>query len=362
MIDGSMWEGGRLVIPGVAAFAAGVGATWGVRGLARRLGIVNKPNPLVPQHTKPIAYLGGVGLGIGAACGMLAMTLSSRGGMDGIGVPPLTIAVPAVLFLVLGAVDDLVAFEPSRKFLLQSVIAGLAVALGLWSPLTGIELVDRVLAWFWIVTLVNAFNVTDVCDGLLGSLSAVMFGFIGLAYPALAPVCIVLLASCCGFLVFNKPPATIFLGDAGSHLLGALAAALTIAGARVSQVDSVSHLLAAVLLVGVPLFELAFLVVVRTRKGLAWWRGSPDHFSLRMQAGGLSRLRTDLIACLVAAALGAAAFGVHRIGVAWQGAIAVLVVVLAVVAARVLLRWEVKRTVLPGLATSTAGSSDQHSA
>lgn len=343
MMEGATWESLRPAVPGVVAFAAGTGATWMVRGLARRYGIVNKPNPLVPQHTKPIAYLGGVGLAIGAACGAGALHVFTPGAMENADMPLLSLALPAVLFLALGVVDDLIAFAPARKFVLQALVAVLAVALGLWSPLTGVEIIDRGIAWLWIVTLVNAFNLTDVCDGLLGSLSAVSFAFIGLSQPALAPMCVVLIASCCGFLVYNRPPASIFMGDAGSHLLGFAAAALTLAGAKAAHIGVLSNGMIEILLVGVPMFELVFLIVIRTRKGLAWWRGSPDHFSLRMQAGGMTRLRTDLIACGAAALLGGGALAVQRVGLAGQVAVAIGAIALSLVAARLLLRWEVKR-------------------
>lgn len=344
----------RLVVPGAVALATGTVATWLVRAAARRLGIVNQPNPLVPQHTRPVAYLGGVGVGIGVACGLLALHAMFPSALPALGLPIVSILIPSALYLILGVADDLIAFSPARKFVLQAFVAALAVVLGAWSPLTGLDLVDRAAAWFWIMTLVNAFNLTDVCDGLLGSLSAVIFAFIALQYPTVASSAVVLAASCCGFLVFNKPPATIFLGDAGSHLLGAFAAFLILAGIRQSSADAVARLLPAMLLVGVPLFELAFLTVVRTRKGLAWWRGSPDHFSLRLQAGGFTRLQTDQIACAVAAAFGGTALAVPGSSPLVRTVILALMVAVALLAARQLLRWEVKPKAKPN---RTAGDA-----
>lgn len=350
----------RYLVPGLVALGIGIVATWGVRSFARRHGIVNKPNPIVPQHTRPVAYLGGVGLGVGAAGGLVAMYLIDRADLAAMGVSLGALCVPALLYLALGVYDDLVALPPARKFVFQACLALLAVVLGAWSPFTGVGLVDRVFSWFWIVTLVNAFNLTDVCDGLVGSLSAVMFGIIGLAYPPLGPVCVVLVAACCGFLVFNKPPATIFMGDAGSHLLGYLAATLTLAGIGSARLGPLSGTLAAVLLVGVPLFELAFLVIVRTRKGLAWWRGSPDHFSLRLQAGGMNRWQTDFIACAAAAAMGGAALGLPRVHVVGHLVVAGAALALGVMAGRILLRWEVKRPVPVSVVPGPPGAEAPH--
>ena len=330
------------IIPAVTALIGATVGTLAVRTFARRFNIVNKPNPIVPQHTRPVAYLGGVGLAIGAASGMVALFLTGQGDKVLAVFPIASSVIPAFLFLALGVVDDLVTFKPAKKFVLQAGVAALAVGLGLWCPLTGIAIVDRALCWFWIVTLVNAFNFTDVCDGLLGSLSAVMFAFIAVAFPAVAPVAIVFAAASVGFLVFNKPPATIFLGDAGSHLLGFVAAALTLVGASDASTEPVSRLIAPLFLVSVPLFELTFLTVVRIRKGLAWWRGSPDHFSLRLQAGGFSRLQTDTIACMFAAAFGAAALMLPQASAAGRWAFVAAGVVVCLIAAKTLLRWEVK--------------------
>lgn len=336
----------RMLAASAAALVGGIAGTWTVRAIARRFGIVNKPNPIVPQHTRPVAYLGGVGAGIGIACGALALWLLPRsaaetGSTTG-AFSALAVAGPGLLFLILGVWDDLVAFKPAPKFLLQACVAALAVGLGAWHPLTGIGIVDRVIAWFWITTLVNAFNFTDVCDGLLGSLSVVMFVAIGLTHPELGPLAFVVAAACAGFLVFNRPPATIFLGDAGSHLLGFLAAVLTLAGMRMVKVGELGLVFQAGLLVAVPAFELTFLTIVRIRKGLAWWRGSPDHFSLRLQAGGFSRGQTDLIACTFAAAFAGGAYLVPTVGTTGRVALAAGALALSLVGAAFLLRWEVK--------------------
>jgi UDP-GlcNAc:undecaprenyl-phosphate/decaprenyl-phosphate GlcNAc-1-phosphate transferase len=336
----------KLAIPAAAALAGGALGTVLVRALALRLGIVNAPNPIVPQHTKPVAYLGGVGVGIGAACGALALWLAPRLTGDAapwpLPFPAYALALPAALFLALGVWDDIVAFRPATKFVLQAVIAALAVALGLWCPVTGIGPADRFIAWFWLVALVNAFNFTDVCDGLLGSLGAVMFIFIAIAYPPTASVAAVAAAACLGFLLFNKPPATIFLGDAGSHLLGFLAAALTLAGATLSSAEPITRWLQPALLLAVPLFEITFLTIIRVRKGLPWWRGSPDHFSLRLQAGGFTRAQTDLIACTFAAAFAGAALSLPHLTTPARLAVVAASVFAALLAAKALLRWEVK--------------------
>ena len=324
----------RIALSVAAAALGGLVGTAAVRMLALRLGIVNHPNPLVPQHTRPIAYLGGVGVALGVGSGLGLFSL--LGGA----IPGIEFVLPALLYLALGVVDDLKTLAPWRKFVIQALIAVLAVGLGCIAPLTGIWIVDAAASWLWIVTLVNAFNLTDVCDGLLASLSAVMFGALALLNASAAPVALVITAASLGFLVLNRPPARIFLGDAGSHLLGFMAAALTLGAAlRAAPIPAMAG---GVLLMAVPLFELIFLIVVRTRAGRPWWKGSSDHFSLRLQAAGLSRVAVDLIACLAAAIGCSAGLALPRL----PGAVAVMVVggvvVSAFGAAAVLLRMDRK--------------------
>jgi UDP-GlcNAc:undecaprenyl-phosphate GlcNAc-1-phosphate transferase len=321
---------------------AGVASTWATRRFAVAHGIVNHPNPLVPQHHRPVAYLGGVAVFLALAA-TLALVAFARhlGWIEVSGIISLRYALPATMFLVLGVVDDLRVLSPATKFAAQVLIAALAASLGLAYEFTGVRLIDAGASAFLVLTLVNAFNLTDVCDGLVGAISVVLFAA-ALTACADGDVTVIagVLGACAGFLVFNGPPASIFLGDAGSHLLGFLAAAalLSLPTAGQGAATDVARLL---LLAGVPLFELALLIAVRTQKGIAWWRGSPDHFALRLQARGLSRAQTDLLACAAAAVLAAAGLKLPSLG-GPQRALVVGVALLAMALSwRALLWWEV---------------------
>ena len=307
-----------------SAAAAAIASTWVARSLALRLGFVSHPNPIVPQHTEPVAYLGGAGIAV-------AIVIASLSGAKTI--VPLFIWLPALLFLALGVADDLRPFSAAKKLLLQSAVAMLAVILGFRADVSGIAILDAFAAFLWIIALVNAVNVTDVCDGLVAGVSVPLFLALALLNPARAPLALAVAGACVGFLFFNRPPATIFLGDGGSHLLGFLAATLTPLSGRSFP--------AALLVMGVFLFELLFLVFVRTRKGLRWWLGSRDHFALRLQAAGLSKVQTDLVA--IAAGIGVAAMAVAAAEAEPHVKIALLALaaIFALIAGRLLLRWEV---------------------
>jgi UDP-GlcNAc:undecaprenyl-phosphate GlcNAc-1-phosphate transferase len=310
------------------AAVASIASTWAARAIALRLGFVSHPNPIVPQHTTPVAYLGGAGLAVAIAVAVVAGML--RGASVTV---PLFLWLPGVLFLLLGVVDDLRPFSAGRKLVLQSAVAALAVLLGFRADISGIAIVDAIAAFLWIIALVNAVNVTDVCDGLVAGISIPLFLALALLNPARAPLALAVTGACIGFLFFNRPPATIFLGDGGSHLLGFLAAALTPLSTR--------SVPAALLVMGVFFFELVFLIFVRTRKGLRWWLGSRDHFALRLQAAGLSKVQTDLVAIAAGIVVATMAVTAGTAQPLVQCALLALGAILALVAGRLLLRWEV---------------------
>ncbi|MGE0462410.1 MAG: glycosyltransferase family 4 protein [Vicinamibacterales bacterium] len=327
------------LLAGGIALVVSAGATWLTRAGARRLGFVARPNPIVPQHTRPVAHLGGLGVAAGLGAGLLAAASAAPGSPVN-GADLAGLIAGALGFLVLGALDDIAPLHAAAKFALQAVVATSAVALGVWTPLTHLEALDLGLALLWILTIVNACNVTDVCDGLLSGLTVVAMLLMAIALPGVAPAALACAGACAGFLVFNRPPATIFLGDTGSLLVGFVSAALALQVAAASA-SPVTGALAGALVLGVPLFELAFLTAVRIRKGLPWWRGSPDHFALRLQAAGLSRTQTTLVACAAGCLCGVGALALLRFGITVLPAIGLGTGAAAATSAMLLLRWEV---------------------
>jgi UDP-GlcNAc:undecaprenyl-phosphate/decaprenyl-phosphate GlcNAc-1-phosphate transferase len=318
------------------ATPSGLLGTWAARLLARRWGIVNKPNPIVPQHTQPIAYLGGLGIAIG-----IVLTTSIM--MNSTWFPtfdiPIKFTLPCLFFLGLGIWDDLQNLSPFPKICLQTIASGLAVAMGNQCSYTGIVILDNIISVFWIMTLVNAFNFTDVCDGLVGGLGAITMLFLAYLMPDNSLLPLAFAGSCLGFLTFNWPPASIFMGDAGTHLLGFAIASLTL---TLEQKGGLWIQMAqAALLTGVPLFELAFISAVRIDKGLPWWKGSPDHFSLRLQQAGFSRIQTDSIAWSVAILLGLGAVFLNYSLSLEQGIFFIGLFIITTFFTRFLLKWDV---------------------
>ena len=278
-----------------AAFAVACVLTWATRWIALRCELVSLPNPIVPQHTKPVAHLGGLGLAAGAAVVMfVAPMFSSFSPAMTVGsIPVGRLAVGGLAFLALGVVDDLLRLSAFVKLGLQVLSAAFAVTLGVQYQFTGLAPVDSLLSVGVIVLLVNSVNVTDVCDGLVIGIMLVTLSCWAWFEPTATVVALVLAGACLGFLLFNFPPASIFLGNTGSQFLGFALAALLLASPH--QHGWFLRPLQMVLFTGPFLFETFLLIRERRRKGLVWWRGSPDHFSLRLQASGLSRVQDRIL-------------------------------------------------------------------
>ncbi len=256
--------------------------------LAVRLGRVSLPNPCVDGHTRATPYLGGLAV----FCAVLPFLMSSK---------EVGWASGAVGMMLVGLVDDFFVLSPVRKLIGQAGAGAVTVACGLRLDLSGFFPLDAALTVLWLMTVANAFNVIDMMDGLSAGVGGIAgLGFaVALVYlgPAdSASVAAALGGGLFGFLIHNFHPARIFMGDTGSlfaaALLGSLAVTLQRGGAGV----------AGLLLLGLPLFEALFLVVVRTRQGRPWYRASRDHTAQRLVQAGCS-IRGAVLALYAAALL-----------------------------------------------------------
>jgi UDP-GlcNAc:undecaprenyl-phosphate GlcNAc-1-phosphate transferase len=205
-----------------------------------------------------------------------------------------------------------------------------------------------------LVTLVNAVNLTDVCDGVVSGLAAVAFWWIGATVAAPSGVLLIASAAaaggCVGFLFHNAPRARVFLGDAGSHWVGyTLSALLLLAPPEDSAVRRTGL---GTLIAGVFLFELVLLIASRLRRGVPVWRGSNDHFTLRLQAAGLSIWQTVLSAWTAGLAFGGIGYALHR------AEVSALVSALAAVALVVAPALMVARLRAAGHEATAGGSSE----
>ena len=220
-----------------------------------------------------------------------------------------------VVVFGVGIVDDIRGLTPPQKVVGQ-VLAACAlvateVALGVydWGPLT------IPIFIFWLVAITNAFNLLDNMDGLAGGVAAITAAVIflyssqagaavppqgaGGGYVTLGALCFG--AASLGFLLFNLPPARIFLGDNGALLLGLVLASLA---AKAGGGAGASGWAVPVLLLGVPIFDTLFVIIGRARAGRPITRGGKDHLSHRLLDFGLPTRKTLYVLYFLSAVMG----------------------------------------------------------
>jgi UDP-GlcNAc:undecaprenyl-phosphate GlcNAc-1-phosphate transferase len=296
-----------IAVQYAAAFAlALVLALWAtplMRQAAIRFGIVDRPDGRLKRQQEPVPYLGGIAIYIAF---LLALTATLR--FDSTEVLGLLLAGSIVL--ILGLIDDFGVLTPRVK------LAGQVVAvLTLMNSAIYIKLqflpawLALALSFLWLLAITNAFNIIDVMDGLAAGVAAAAAAvlFLVAAVNGRQTYAILLAALCgalLGFLRYNAPPAKIYMGDAGSMFTGLLLGALAMNNSYTRE--NLVAAVAPVVILGVPVFDMLFVMWIRRRRGLPVMRGSPDHFALRLRRWRLSTRETvgsSLAATLVLGAL-----------------------------------------------------------
>lgn len=310
------------------------------RGWCQRTGLVDDPGHR-KIHAAPIPLAGGlavltgllVPLLIGGALlvvpGMLpgigrsgepgwldAQTVSLFGyGFSRRATQLLAVLVGAVAMGVLGWLDDRHELRPAAKFTGQLLVASLVAASGIRITLF-IEnpLFSYAITLLWILTVTNACNFMDNMNGLcagLGVIGAWCFAWTGAIQGQFLVASLGFLAcgALLGFLPFNFPRASVFLGDAGSHVVGYLLAILAILPSFYTpQHPAPLAVLKPLLILGVILGDLVWVVVLRWRFGQPFYVGDTNHLSHRLVRRGLSRTLAVLVIGLLAALLGLLSF------------------------------------------------------
>lgn len=291
--------------------------------LAHRFGIVAKPSQL-RWHKKPTALLGGIGI---YCAFLIPVLLFVRLDSNVCGL-----LLAATLMCALGLIDDIMQIKPHLKLMVQICISCLVMAFGISFEIVPIPWIMLPLTIFWIVGITNAFNLLDNMDGLSCGIAFIACTFLfassffqGMYTVAL--LCVILAASCLGFLRYNFNPARIFMGDCGSQFLGVTIAILAMNTAgHVSNV--VVTLAIPVLILGVPIFDTTFVTLMRKFKGQPISQGGKDHTSHRLVLLGLSERKTVLLLYAISILLGALALLYAKMNILVVSILAALAVII----------------------------------
>ena len=216
---------------------------------------------------------------------VLAPVLARVAGVSVVAAPSMGLVAGALIALALGLIDDRRPLGVRGKLTGQIAAAACLIWWGTEVPALRENPFLGLVALLGVMTLLNAINFLDNMDGILGALIPVTAGgYVALALIHGAPVQLALawglIGACAGFLVYNAPPARIFLGDAGSHLLGFALAALALQSLQESL--TWPHVAAVLVILAYPLFDVVFVVWDRILGHRPFYVGSIDHTTHRL--------------------------------------------------------------------------------
>ena len=283
----------------VTAASASVVAAGIVRSTMLRLGIVVRPRP-DRWHRTPTPTYGGLAILAAVAVALILIAPHTL-------APLLPLAAVAIALFAAGWYDDLLPMSALEKMVSSLAVAAFFVFTLAEMRETSWQAVLTVVAVIWFGFIDNAVNLLDNMDGLAAGVSAVAALALAAIFPAeLGPVSYLLIAlsgGLLGFLVWNRHPAKIFMGNCGSLAIGGLLAAC--ATLAIARAGTITAAVAATLILVVPIVDTTFVVLLRRLAGRSTTRGNIDHTSHRLVSAGFSEPKA--VAVLYALGIGGAA-------------------------------------------------------
>jgi UDP-GlcNAc:undecaprenyl-phosphate GlcNAc-1-phosphate transferase len=306
----------QFVILGVAAFALTGLLTWPVRALAIRLGAMDAPNMARKTQSEPVPYLGGVAIALGISLITLGAVFVGAENFvgennDQLKDLALTVLLPALVLGAMGLFDDLRSLSPWPRLLIQTLIGtvvafvivengtiGTAFGGDLISQASNVSWLNTLVTILWIVGICNSINFFDNLDGAAsGAVAIAALGVFVIAFDRgqelVSALSIVTAGSTIGFLMWNKSPAKIYMGDAGALFLGVIISVATI---RLNPgiTPTWQSLAIPFMLLAVPLLDTCVAVFSRLARGLSPLTGGKDHLSHRLVRAGLTKPRAAI--------------------------------------------------------------------
>ncbi|MER3455204.1 MAG: undecaprenyl/decaprenyl-phosphate alpha-N-acetylglucosaminyl 1-phosphate transferase [Acidimicrobiia bacterium] len=305
-------------------FAMAVVAATSLIPLLRRFAIAQGLSDIPSErkaHPEPVALLGGVGIFAAAGVALWLVVPAAARTLKGV-------LLAGLVILVIGLQDDVQGMDPWLKLVGQVTAALVLVGSGVSASVTKIGLLDASLTVAWIVVVVNAVNLSDNMDGLAAGLTGVACGsFFALAVSfdqyLVATLAAALAGGALGFLFYNYPPAKIFMGDAGSHILGFLVAVMGLLLKFPTVKKPVGLAIPALVLI-VPLLDTVLVAISRLRRGVPVTQGGTDHASHRLVEWGLDRRKAIGVLWGCGAVGGIGAFVASRLS-GWWGVVPIAV-------------------------------------
>ena len=309
-----------------------------MRLVAKRYGVVDSPSEIHKTHKDPVPYLGGVAIAIGVVGITYLASLVSDFSRETFLLAS-SVLIPAIIMGIVGLIDDLRKLSPWPRFIIQSLfgiaITALLVATNTLGSPFGNNWIDIPITTLFIVGITNAINFFDNIDGgASGSLAiAAIFLFI-LSFQGsqflIAALSIVLVGATLGFLLWNKPPARIYMGDAGALFLGILIASLAIRFDP-NPIDRIASFAIPLLLIAIPILDTSVAVASRVKRRISPFQGGRDHLSHRLMRMGFNKRQSVFILWIgsilfgsLAIAISNASYSIERLVTILAGAMWVI--------------------------------------
>ena len=322
-----------------------------VKSFAYKVGAIDVPKDARRMHHKPIPRLGGLAIFAGFMVSILLFVdIRLNPQMQ-------SILLGAVIIVVLGVVDDIMALPAKLKFVVQ-IAAALIPALNgvsiqaLSNPNIFSGNAYWVLDWLsipitvlWIVGITNAVNLIDGLDGLANGVSAISAATVLVialicSETQVAIVMAALVGACVGFLPYNLNPAKMFMGDTGATFLGFILATMSIQG--LFKFYAVISFAVPFLILGLPIFDTAFAMIRRVAHGQSPMHADRGHIHHRLIDMGLNQKQAVATLYVISAILGLSAVVLTTSGEGRAMLLFLVLCIVAVVAARVVFPKEVK--------------------
>ncbi|APZ96817.1 MraY family glycosyltransferase [Fuerstiella marisgermanici] len=336
-----------------AAFFVSLFATPIVRRAAPILGLVDLPGDR-KVHVTPTPMGGGIAvfLGLVIPIGLLVVfqnaanaqsayfggLISSLSGDRAVALQTAGIVGGAAILFATGLADD-------RWNLSWKLRLGIQASVALGVTLSGVKAtvfvaqpwIGIVVTVLWILVLTNAMNFLDNMDGLsagIGIIAALMSAGVLLVmvrqpHEVVVAGLLLLAGSLGGFLCWNRPPATIFMGDSGSNLVGFLLATFTVAGTFYEHSGSRHVILAPLCVLAIPLYDFVTVIWIRLRSGRSPFHGDKSHFSHRLVELGLRPSRAVLTIHLATLMTGLGGLLLYKV-TDWTGAWLIIALIFCV--------------------------------
>jgi UDP-GlcNAc:undecaprenyl-phosphate GlcNAc-1-phosphate transferase len=323
---------GEYLLLGVASIILSGLLTPVARKFARYVGAMDVPNLDRKIHKEPVPYLGGLAIAFAISLITYAAVLVQDANWSQFKLASYVI-IPALILATVGLLDDLWGLTPWPRLVAQS-ITGLVVAIILIKTETisfafSNTFLDAFVTIVWIVGICNSINFFDNIDGgASGTIAIIGLSIFLIAFSQgqilVSASAIVMSGAVIGFLAWNKPPAKIYMGDAGALFLGVMVSVLTI---RLDPGISPSwqSLAIPVLILAVPILDTTVAIFSRWRRGISAFTGGRDHLSHRIIRIGFTHKSAVISLWALTAVFCAAALTVYQV----PGSAATAVILLA---------------------------------